>query len=159
DRVEFLGFVKDMPKLYAEVDLVVQSSYTEGLPNVILEAAYLRVPIVATAVGGTAEVVRHGYSAWVIEPRLEALIGGIDASLSNPSMLVHDAERAHAVIFARFSFDARTERLTQRYESLLARTRPRDHANETSHRKRRRSAPESCLGGCSASSPSCRPAR
>ena len=124
DRVEFLGFVKDMPKLYAEVDLVVQSSYTEGLPNVILEAAYLRVPIVATAVGGTAEVVRHGYSAWLIEPRLEALIGGIDAFLSNPAMFVHYAERAHADIVERFSFDARTERLTQLYESLLARTRP-----------------------------------
>src|SRR5690606_41540287 len=106
------------------VRLVAKSAYTEGLPNVIREAAYLRVAIVATAVGGTAEVVRHGYSAWLIEPRLEALLGGIDAYLSNPAMFVHYAERAHADIVERFSFDARTERLTQLYESLLARTRP-----------------------------------
>lgn len=123
-RVEFVGFVKDMPKLYAGVDLVVQSSYTEGLPNVILEAAYLRVPIVATAVGGTAEVVRHGYSAWLIEPRLESLVEGIDAFLTNPKLFVRYAERAHTDIVERFSFDARTLRLTQLYESLLARSRP-----------------------------------
>src|SRR5690606_12832725 len=123
-RVEFVGFVKDMPKLYAGVDLVVQSSYTEGLPNVILEAAYLRVPIVATAVGGTAEVVRHGYSACLIEPRLESLVEGIDAFLTNPKLFVRYAERAHTDIVERFSFDARTLRLTQLYESLLARSRP-----------------------------------
>ncbi len=32
-RVEFVGYVKDMPRLYADIDLVVQSSFTEGLPN------------------------------------------------------------------------------------------------------------------------------
>src|SRR5688572_13393671 len=88
DRVEFVGYVKDMPRLYADIDVVVQSSFTEGLPNVILEAAYLRVPIVATAVGGTAEVVRHGHSAWLLEPRIDDLAAGIDAFMSNPQHFV-----------------------------------------------------------------------
>lgn len=120
-RVEFIGFVKDMPRLYADVDLVVQSSFTEGLPNVILEAAYLRVPIVATAVGGTAEVVRHRHSAWLIEPRLEQLIEGIDAFLRDPEAFARLAEQAHRDVVEHYSFDVRTSRLTEVYESLFAR--------------------------------------
>lgn len=120
DRVEFVGYVKDMPRLYADIDLVVQSSFTEGLPNVILEAAYLRVPIVATAVGGTAEVVRHGNSAWLLEPRIDDLAAGIDAFMSNPQHFVAMAEQAHRDVVSQFSFDVRTERLTQVYEALMA---------------------------------------
>jgi glycosyltransferase involved in cell wall biosynthesis len=120
DRVEFIGYVADMPSLYADIDLVVQSSYTEGLPNVILEAAYLRVPIVATAVGGTAEVVEHQRTAWLIEPKLEQLIDGIERFLNDPALFARMAELAHHDILANYSFDVRTERLTALYENLLA---------------------------------------
>lgn len=118
-RVEFVGYVKDMPRLYHDVDLVVQSSFTEGLPNVILEAAYLRVPIVATAVGGTAEVIAHRESGWLIEPKLEQLVAGIARFLEHPDEFTAMADRAHQGILRNYSFDVRTERLTQIYERLL----------------------------------------
>ena len=77
-QVEFLGYVPDMPSLYAEADLVVQSSLTEGLPNVILEAAFLEVPVVATDVGGTREVIEHCHGGWLIEPgSVDALADGV----------------------------------------------------------------------------------
>ena len=122
DRVEFVGYVKDMPKLYADVDLVVQSSFTEGLPNVILEAAYLRVPIVATAVGGTGEVIAHRESGWLIEPKLDQLVAGIAQFLEHPQEFVAMAERAHQGILQNYSFDVRTEKLTQVYQRLMGRT-------------------------------------
>jgi len=122
DRVEFIGYVKDMPRLYADVDLVVQSSFTEGLPNVILEAAYLRVPIVATAVGGTAEVIAHRESGWLIEPKLEQLIAGIAQFLEHPREFTSMAERAHQGIVQHYSFDVRTAKLTQVYERLMGKT-------------------------------------
>lgn len=121
DRVEFIGYVKDMPRLYAEIDLVVQSSFTEGLPNVILEAAYLRVPVVATAVGGTAEVIAHRESGWLIEPTLEQLTDGIAQFLQRPQDFVTMAERAHQGILRNYSFDVRTAKLTHVYETLLGR--------------------------------------
>lgn len=122
DRVEFAGYIKDMPRLYAHIDLVVQSSFTEGLPNVILEAAYLRVPIVATAVGGTAEVITHKQSGWLIEPRLDQLIDGIAQFLQRPQDFVAMAERAHQGILQNYSFDVRTEKLTHVYEALMERS-------------------------------------
>lgn len=120
DRVEFLGYVKDMPKLYEDCDLVVQSSFTEGLPNVILEAAFLRVPIVATAVGGTGEVVQHGHSAWLTRPDCDELTAGIDAFMSDPARFSAMAERAHENILREFSFAARTANLMRFYDELMA---------------------------------------
>ena len=121
DRIEFLGYIKDMPRLYSEVDLVVQSSFTEGLPNVIVEAAYLRVPIVATDVGGTAEVIEHDRSGWLIPARsLPALIDGIERFHRENAKFVALGDAAHARIREHFSFDARTAKLMQFYERLLA---------------------------------------
>lgn len=121
DRVRFLGFVDDMPRVYKDVHLVVQSSFTEGLPNVILEAAYLRVPVVATDVGGTAEVLgpRGGY---LIPPNsLDKLVEGIEAFLAAPARFTQLAEHAHARILEEFAFDLRTERLMRFYEKLCGR--------------------------------------
>lgn len=119
DRVDFAGYVADMPSLYYDCDLVVQSSFTEGLPNVILECAYLRVPLVATAVGGTDEVVRHGESAWLIRPDFDELTSALERFLTDPAQFVRMAERGHDHVLANFSFDARTRRLTRLYEDLL----------------------------------------
>jgi glycosyltransferase involved in cell wall biosynthesis len=121
-KVEFLGYIADMPGLYRECDLVVQSSFTEGLPNVILEAAFLRVPIVATAVGGTDEVVQHLHSAYLTKPTTDELVAGIDAFMTEPDRFVAMADRARENILARFSFAARTANLMHLYEQLAHRT-------------------------------------
>jgi glycosyltransferase involved in cell wall biosynthesis len=119
DRVQFLGYVKDVPKLYQHCDLVVQSSLTEGLPNVILEAAYLRVPILATDVGGTREVAAHDRGAWLIEPgSLAALTDGLRRFLRDPARFAEMANFAHTHVAQNFSFTARTARLMDFYESL-----------------------------------------
>lgn len=119
-RVDFLGYIQDMPSLYADTDLVIQSSFTEGLPNVILEAAYLRVPILATAVGGTDEVVRDGVTAKLIQSRSRsALEEGIRNFLDDPAAYAAMAHAAHDDIRQRFSFAARTDRLMDIYEGLF----------------------------------------
>lgn len=120
-RVEFLGYIKDMPPLYGHCDLVVQSSFTEGLPNVILEAAFLRVPIVATDVGGTREVVQNDHSARIIQPTTEELVAGIDAFMSDPARFAAMAERAHENVMRQFSFEARTINLMRFYDELTGR--------------------------------------
>jgi glycosyltransferase involved in cell wall biosynthesis len=122
NQVEFAGYITDMPPLYFDSDLVVQSSYTEGLPNVILEAAFLRVPVLATAVGGTDEVVSHGKSGWLIRPNLDEIVAGIERFLQHPTDFAQMAQCAHAHLIANFSFDARTERMMRIYESLVRRS-------------------------------------
>ncbi|MBP7611026.1 MAG: glycosyltransferase family 4 protein [Steroidobacteraceae bacterium] len=119
ERVRFLGYVGDMPALYASVDLVVQSSLTEGLPNVIVEGAYLGVPIVATDVGGTREVIEHGVSGWLVQPGdHRALSDAMRRYLSDPSASITMAARGRARIESRFEFSARTESQMQIYTEI-----------------------------------------
>ena len=61
-RVHFCGFRKDMVGCYNSIDLVIQASYTEGMPNVILEALVMGIPVIATDVGGTGEIINDGIS-------------------------------------------------------------------------------------------------
>jgi glycosyltransferase involved in cell wall biosynthesis len=119
NRVEFLGYVEDMPRLYASNDLVVQSSFTEGLPNVMLETSYLGIPVVATNVGGTREVIQHGQTGWLVDPRsLGALATGIRRYLAEPAAFARMAAAGRARIEAEFSLAARTCRQARIYAEL-----------------------------------------
>lgn len=123
-QVEFAGFVQDMRPEYENADLVVQSSLTEGLPNVILEAAMLGVPILATDVGGTSEVVEHARGAWLIPAgSQDAMMNGLSRFLENPQTFAGMARAARTSVETRFSFGARTESLTRIYGTLPGRAR------------------------------------
>lgn len=118
-RVRFLGYVADMPALYRDVDLVVQSSLTEGLPNVMLEVAYLGVPVVATDVGGTREVIEHGVSGWLVrEGSVTELEQGLRAFLREPARFAALAAAGRRRIEAEFDIGARTQRQAGIYEEV-----------------------------------------
>jgi glycosyltransferase involved in cell wall biosynthesis len=67
-RVVLPGFRSDLDSLIGAADVVVLPSFTEGLPNVALEASAAGVPVVATAVGGTPEVVADGATGYLVPP-------------------------------------------------------------------------------------------
>ena len=118
-HVTFSGFVRNMPDLYARCDLLLQSSLTEGLPNVILEAAFMRLPIIATDVGGTREVVTHRHSAWLIPPgSVDSIAESLRHFMLNRIEFALMADRAHERILSQFSFTARTQRMTEIYQAL-----------------------------------------
>jgi glycosyltransferase involved in cell wall biosynthesis len=60
------GTEPDARRVYAAFDVAVQASLSEGLPNVILEAAAAGLPIVATAVGGTTEVLTGDHDGLLV---------------------------------------------------------------------------------------------
>jgi glycosyltransferase involved in cell wall biosynthesis len=74
DNVRFLGVRRDVPEVMSAADGYVMSSAWEGMPIVLLEAAAAGLPIVATQVGGTQEVVRTRRASFVPprDPRLWA---------------------------------------------------------------------------------------
>jgi glycosyltransferase involved in cell wall biosynthesis len=62
------GFRADLDRFLPHLDLLVLPSYTEGLPNVVLEACAAGVPVVATAAGGTPEVIEDGLNGYLVPP-------------------------------------------------------------------------------------------
>jgi glycosyltransferase involved in cell wall biosynthesis len=67
DHARFLGTVADARGLYPGFDVLVSASDAEGLPNVVLEAAAAGRPIVATAAGGTGEIVTDGQTGLLVQ--------------------------------------------------------------------------------------------
>ncbi|PYZ96946.1 glycosyltransferase family 1 protein [Alteribacter lacisalsi] len=68
DRIDFLGFRKDIARLLPACDIAVGSSYREGLPVNIMEAMACGLPVVATENRGHCELVVQGVNGWTIAP-------------------------------------------------------------------------------------------
>jgi glycosyltransferase involved in cell wall biosynthesis len=65
--VHFTGHLRDALDAVADMDLLLLTSRAEGLPNVLVEAQYMGVPVVATPVGGAPEALDHGKSGWLLD--------------------------------------------------------------------------------------------
>lgn len=77
------GHRGDLDKFMPHLDLLALPSYTEGMPNVVLEAFASGVPVVATSVGGVPEVVEHGVSGFLCPSGdADALADRLDEALS-----------------------------------------------------------------------------
>ncbi len=66
DQFKLGGFISNLDRLIPNADLVVLPSYTEGLPNILLEAGAAGIASVATRVGGTPEVVEDGVTGRLV---------------------------------------------------------------------------------------------
>ncbi len=64
-HVHLVGLQRDMPRIYASLDLVVSTSYSEAMPLAIIEAMAMGVPVIATNVGGVIEIIEPGYTGFL----------------------------------------------------------------------------------------------
>jgi len=67
DRVEFLGFVEEMPSFFRSLDIFLLSSHYEGFGYVIAEAMASRKPVVAFDIKSSVEIVDHGKTGYITE--------------------------------------------------------------------------------------------
>lgn len=122
--IVFCGYRSDMINIYNGVDLVVQSSYTEGMPNVVLEALLMGVPVIATDVGGTGEVIEAGKSGVLIKPgSVSAIVEQIRNFLRNPSMFRAMAMLGRQMVEEKFDHRKRVEKLAGIYRDVMRRPR------------------------------------
>lgn len=126
ERVRLHGREPDAREIVGGFDIALQASLSEGLPNAILEAAAAGIPVVATNVGGTAELVADGTTGRLVEPgdnqaMAEAIIW-LAASSDRRAAFGAAGRRLVAERFGMDRFVAETMAL---YEQVLARRRPR----------------------------------
>ena len=116
DRVRFLGYRRDVPALLEAVDVFVLPSWLEGLPLGVLEAMARGTPVVASAVGGTPELVADGETGLLVPPRdVDALVEALDGLLGDPERARRLGESGRARALAEFSAEAAAERVLRLY--------------------------------------------
>ncbi len=109
------GFRNDLQAALHEIDIFMLPSFTEGLPNVILEAFAVRKPVVATAVGGTPEVVEDGVSGFLTHPHeTEKMAQYVLRLVGDPVLRQQMGDKGFEQVKTHFSF----EQQTQLYEEL-----------------------------------------
>jgi len=101
------GFRSDLDSLIGAADVVVLPSFTEGLPNIALEASAAGVPVVATAVGGTPEVIADGESGFLVPPgQPGAIAAKVGELLRDPALRARMGAAGRELMRAQFTFDA-----------------------------------------------------
>ncbi|HEV7364555.1 MAG TPA: glycosyltransferase [Gemmatimonadales bacterium] len=121
DRVRFLGVRGDIPELLSAADGYILSSAWEGMPMVLLEAGAAGIPIVATAVGGTGEVVLDGETGFLAPPGNPAALGDAMLRLSDlsPDDRRRLGRRGREHIEARYALPRIVDLWEQMYLELL----------------------------------------
>ncbi|MDH4197477.1 MAG: glycosyltransferase family 4 protein [Candidatus Aminicenantes bacterium] len=125
DIVIFTGYREDVFDLMRAMDVLVHPAvYPDPLPRTLLEAGALRRPIVATGVGGVAEIVEHGRSGLLVEPsNPEALAEAVASLLNDRAKAAALAAEARRKVERSFSLEKHVENMTALYEEVLARRR------------------------------------
>ena len=121
-RVLFTGRRDDVVAVTAALDITVLPSLREAQGLSILEAMALRKPVIASAVGGIPEVIRHRQSGILVPPANPArLARAIVALATNPAARRRFGEAGHRVVLQRYSIQAMVRRLEAVYDEELAR--------------------------------------
>ena len=109
---------KDAMKILKESQILVVPSRTESIPQVIKEAFFLQVPVIATNVGGIPELISNNITGLLVPPENpEELANTINGLLSDDSTQQKLSKNGFEFINKNFSWDALMEKYIKLYES------------------------------------------
>ncbi|CAL95890.1 TIGR03088 family PEP-CTERM/XrtA system glycosyltransferase [Azoarcus olearius] len=121
ERVWLAGERKDVPDVMRGLDVFVLPSLAEGISNTILEAMACGLPVLATDVGGNAELVAAGDTGGLVPPAdSQAMATALIAYLRHPALRQRHGEAGRRRAEAVFSLDGMINRYHALYDNLLA---------------------------------------
>jgi sugar transferase (PEP-CTERM/EpsH1 system associated) len=119
------GSRDDIPELMRNMDLFVLPSLAEGISNTILEAMACGLPVIATRVGGNAELVVSGETGTLVPTDdADAMADAIRGYAVDPARTADEGRAARRRAVATFSIDTMVSRYAELYDGLLARSAP-----------------------------------
>ena len=119
DAVIFTGRRTDLKNVYSSFDLFLTTSLTEGLPNTILEAMAMEVPVVATRVGGVPELIEDGENGVLCNKRDAGdITQKVLSLLTDQDRQKQLSARGRMAVETKFSFDNRLRSIEGYYVGL-----------------------------------------
>ncbi|MGB7208348.1 MAG: glycosyltransferase family 4 protein [Pyrinomonadaceae bacterium] len=120
DRLRFLGDCHQMSDIYGGADILVSTSDREGTPNVVLEAMAHGLPVVATAVGGTKEIL-DGTRGFLVQPGDEdALVKATTELISDKGLRVRLGAEGQRYVSENYSLENLQKHLLEIYKRLVS---------------------------------------
>jgi len=122
-RIKVSGWIsrKEIPTYLNELRLLVLPSYTEGLPNIMLEAMACGTPVLATAVGGIPDIIRDEHTGFLMkENSPQCIAENVIRALGHPS-LGRIAKNARALVKREFTYEAAVEKYRKVLNLVLQR--------------------------------------
>ncbi|HEV3083769.1 MAG TPA: glycosyltransferase [Gemmataceae bacterium] len=120
--VHLLGHRADPLHLYEAMDVFALASEREGLPNVLLEAAAMEVPIVATQVGGVSRIVRNNINGLLVQAHAtDAFTSALERLLKDVGLRAQMGQAGRGIIADEFSFAMRMRKIRKIYDRVLGR--------------------------------------
>jgi glycosyltransferase involved in cell wall biosynthesis len=120
-RVHLTGLDWDTPRLYAAMDLVALPTYREGFPNVLLEAAAMGLPAVATATPGCVDAIVDGATGALVPARdAAALAAALERYLASRTLREAHGAAARRRVVELFSQRAIWQALVGEYRALVS---------------------------------------
>jgi glycosyltransferase involved in cell wall biosynthesis len=118
--VSFLPFEDNVLEVYQGAYCLLLPSVGEGLSNVLLEAMALEMPVIASRVSGTVEVVDHEKNGLLIPPGSpEALAGAMGLVITKPELAFALGRQARRKVQEYYSLDAVAQKYSELYSRLM----------------------------------------
>lgn len=116
ENIKFLGLQSDVESIMNCCDIGVLSTFTEGLPNSVLEFMALGKPIVATRGGGTDELVLDNQTGYLVRAKSpDEMAQKIKILLENPEMALKMGEKGKERVESKFNISAMAEQFVKIY--------------------------------------------
>jgi glycosyltransferase involved in cell wall biosynthesis len=117
NSVIFTGWRRDLDKIYADLDVLVNTSINEGTPFAIIEAMAARVPVVATSVGGVPDIIKSDETGYLVpENDVHTLVDGIVSALESSDAML-DAAQNH--VMEHHNLESMVNHMVNLYNKLL----------------------------------------
>jgi len=120
DAVIFTGVRRDIPEILLMLDVFLLPSLWEGFPTSLLEAMAMKIPVVASAVGGIPEMVDPKKTGLLIPPQYpDALADAVMFLLNNPEIAARMGEAARERVRQCFSINSLVAKTEEIYDQLI----------------------------------------
>jgi len=116
-----------MPEILSKSHIVVlPTTYGEGVPKILIEAASCGRAIVATDVPGCREIVRNNENGFLVPPKdLKSLTASLKILIKDPNLRAKMGARGREIVEAEFSEKIVVKQTMEVYERLLSQKRDR----------------------------------